>query len=114
MCSTSIHLRGQRTARHDQSQRGQRQYRAFGLSPAGDWATATFEVRSSSWSRTRPSRWSPTSCLRHRTSACASGNADGELVLPAPIIRTRVIISVDEVDLTGLGSVWIDLVAADA
>jgi hypothetical protein len=40
------------------------------------------------------------------------GDAEEELVLPAPGPRTRVIISADHVDLTGLGQVWIDLVSA--
>jgi hypothetical protein len=33
------------------------------------------------------------------------------LVVPAPSARTRVIVTTDEVDPTGLETVWVDLVA---
>ncbi|MGH3327929.1 MAG: hypothetical protein ACRDPT_09100 [Streptomycetales bacterium] len=42
------------------------------------------------------------------------GDADGTVIIPAPSARTRVIVSSDEVDITGLDHVWVDLVAADS
>lgn len=41
------------------------------------------------------------------------GDADGMLVLPAPGVRTRLVVTTDEVDPTGLERVWVDLLAVD-
>jgi hypothetical protein len=41
------------------------------------------------------------------------GDADGMVALPAPSLRTRLIVSTDEVDPTGLETVWVDLVAVE-
>jgi hypothetical protein len=35
------------------------------------------------------------------------------VVIPAPSVRTRLIVSADEVDPTGLETVWVDLVAVE-
>jgi hypothetical protein len=40
-------------------------------------------------------------------------DADGMVVFPAPSLRTRLIVSADEVDPTGLETVWVDLVAVE-
>ena len=41
------------------------------------------------------------------------GDADGMVVIPAPSLRTRLIVSTDEVDATGLETVWFDRVAVE-
>ncbi len=43
----------------------------------------------------------------------ALGDADGDAVVPAPGLRTRVVVSVEQIDPAGVDRAWIDLVVVD-
>lgn len=78
----------------------------------GEWATATVHVHTLSVARPVERNVVCDVVLRTIDRRISLGDAEEEVVLPSPGARTRVIVSCDEVDPTGLDTVWIDLVAA--
>jgi hypothetical protein len=82
-------------------------------SGASDVATATVRVRSLVQAEPVDRRILADVVLATATEQLSLGDADGEVVLPCPSRRTRVIVSTDDPDPAGLENVWVDLVAAD-
>lgn len=78
-----------------------------------DWATATLHVRSLVQEEATDRHVLHVALMTAEHETLSLGDADGMLVIPAPGVRTRVIVSTDEVHSTGLETVWIDLVAAE-
>lgn len=78
-----------------------------------DWATATFHVRSLGQEEPVVGQVLCDIVIATPNETVSLGDADGMVVIPAPSLRTRLIVSADEVDLTGLERVWVDLVAVD-
>lgn len=78
-----------------------------------DWATATFHVRSLGQAQPVERHVLCDIVIATPTETVSLGDADGMVVIPAPSLRTRVVVSADQVDLNGLDDVWVDLVAAD-
>jgi len=78
-----------------------------------DWATATFYVRSLVEPEDSARRVLCDVVFRTADERISLGDADGEVVLPAPSTSTRVIVSTDSVEDKGLESVWIDFVGLD-
>lgn len=76
-----------------------------------DWATATLYVRSLTHSEATDRQILCDTVLATPQETVSLGDADGMVVIPAPGLRTRLIISTDHVDPTGLERVWVDLVA---
>lgn len=83
------------------------------LEGAWEWATATIHVRSLA---------SEDATVRHvlcdtivvtSGGTVSLGDADGMLIIPVPSGHTRLIVSVNEVDTTGMETVWVDLVAVE-
>jgi len=81
----------------------------------GDWdcATATFHIRSLGQEEPVARHVLYDVVIATPNETISLGDADGMVVIPAPSLRTRLIVSTDEVDLTGLERVWVDLVAVD-
>lgn len=79
-----------------------------------DWATATFHVRSLSQVEPTDRRVLCDVMVATPSEAVSLGDADGMVVIPAPSVRTRVVVSTDEADATGLERVWVDLVAVES
>jgi hypothetical protein len=79
-----------------------------------DWATATFHIRA--LVAAEPVMRSVVSdvILATADERISVGDADGEVVLPAPSSQTRVIVSTDDLAPAGLENVWIDLAPAVA
>ena len=78
-----------------------------------DWATATIHLRSLvNEERTERHVLCDTIILTPQETLSV-GDADGMVVIPAPSVRTRLIVSTDEVDSAGLETVWVDLVAVE-
>jgi hypothetical protein len=78
-----------------------------------DWATATIYVRSLAQEQSTDKQILCDTVIATSRETVSLGDADGMVVLPAPSRRTRLIVSTDEVDPTGLETVWIDLVAVE-
>lgn len=78
-----------------------------------DWATATFHIRSLGQEEPVVGHVLCDIVIGTPKETIALGDADGMVVIPAPSVRTRLIVSADEVDPTGLERVWVDLVAVD-
>ena len=78
-----------------------------------DWATATLHVRSLVQEEVTDRRVLCDTVVATPQETVSLGDADGMVVIPAPSLRTRLIISSDDVDPTGLERVWVDLVAVD-
>jgi hypothetical protein len=78
-----------------------------------DWATATFHVRSLRHEEPVERHVLCDVVIATPSETVAVGDADGMVVIPAASVRTRVAVSTDEVDPTGLERVWADLVAVD-
>lgn len=79
-----------------------------------DWATATVHVRSLAQDEPVDRHVLCDIVIATSDETITLGDADGMLVIPAPSSQTRVVVSTDEVDLTGLERVWVDLVAAES
>lgn len=79
-----------------------------------DWATATFHVRSLGQAEPVERHVLCDIVIATPNEAVSLGDADGMVVIPAPSSRTRVVVSTDEVDFTGLERVWVDLVAVES
>lgn len=77
------------------------------------WATATFHVRSLAQEEAIDRLVLCDVQIATPGQSLALGDADVTVHLPTPGLRTRVVVSADEVDPTGLEHVWIDLLGAD-
>lgn len=78
-----------------------------------DWATATIHLRSLVHEEGTERHVLCDTVIATPQETLSLGDADGMLVIPAPSARTRLIVSTDEVDPTGLETVWVDLVAVE-
>jgi len=78
-----------------------------------DWATATIHVRSLAREEPTKRRIMCDTIIGTGQEVVSIGDADGMVVVPAPSARTRLIVSADEIDPTGLETVWVDLVAVE-
>jgi len=78
-----------------------------------DWATATIHLRSLAHEEGTERNVLCDTVIGTPRETVSLGDADGMLVIPAPSVRTRLIVSTDEVDPTGLGTIWVDLVAVE-
>ncbi|GAB2771718.1 hypothetical protein GCM10027039_36290 [Terrabacter koreensis] len=78
-----------------------------------DWATATIHMRSLVQGEKTERHVLCDIVIATPGEAVSLGDADGMLVIPAPGLRTRLIVSTDDVDPTGLETAWIDLVAVE-
>jgi hypothetical protein len=78
-----------------------------------DWATATFHLRSLAKEEPTARQILCDTVIATSKETISLGDADGMVVVPAPSLRTRLIVSTDEVDPTGLETVWVDLVAVE-
>jgi hypothetical protein len=76
------------------------------------WATATLHVRALIEAEPVNRHVVCDFVVTSREERISIGDADGDVLLPTPGTRTRVIVSTDLVDQTGLENVWIDLVPA--
>ncbi|WP_153394603.1 hypothetical protein [Ornithinicoccus halotolerans] len=79
-----------------------------------EWATASFHVRSLVDEEATTRHVLCDTVISTGQASVGLGDADGMLLIPTPGARTRVIVSVTEVDSTGLESVWVDLVAVES
>ena len=78
-----------------------------------DWTTTTFYVRSSAQEEPTGRQILCDAVIATSQETVSLGDADGMVVVPAPSLRTRLIVSTDEVDPTGLETIWVDLVAVE-
>lgn len=78
-----------------------------------DWATATIHLRSLVHDEGTERHVLCDIVIATPHETLSLGDADGMLVIPAPGVRTRVTVSTDAVDPTGLETVWVDLVAVE-
>ena len=78
-----------------------------------DWATATIHLRSLVREEATERQVLCDTVIATPLERVSLGDADGMLVIPAPSVRTRLIVSAEEVDPTGLETVWVDLVAVE-
>lgn len=78
-----------------------------------DWATATIHLRSLVEVEATGRHVLCDIVIATPQETVSVGDADGMLVFPAPSVRTRLIVSTDEIDPTGLETVWVDLVAVE-
>lgn len=78
-----------------------------------DWATATIHLRSMVEEERTERQVLCDIVVATTKEAVSVGDADGFVVIPAPSVRTRLIVSADEADSAGMETVWVDLVAAD-
>lgn len=78
-----------------------------------DWATATIHLRSFAHEEATTRLVLCDTVIATPQETFSVGDADGMLVMPAPSLRTRLIVSTDEVDPTGLETVWVDLVVVE-
>lgn len=79
-----------------------------------DWTTATFHIRCLRQAEPVAGHVLCDVVIATPNETVALGDAGGMVVIPAPSLRARLIVSTDEVDLTGLERVWVDLVAVEA
>lgn len=78
-----------------------------------DWATATIHVRSLTQEQATERHVLCDTVIDTSREVLSLGDADGMVVIPTPSARTRLIVSADEVDPTGLETVWVDLVPVE-
>ena len=78
-----------------------------------DWATATYDVRSLAQEEATDRQVLSDTVVATPQDTVSLGDADGMVTIPAPSLRTRLIVSTDDIDPTGLERVWVDLVAVD-
>jgi hypothetical protein len=78
-----------------------------------DWATATIHLRSLTEADRTERQVLCDLVIATPQETVSLGDADGMLSIPAPSLRTRLIVSADVVDLAGLEKVWVDLVAVE-
>ena len=78
-----------------------------------DWATATIHLRSLVEEERTERHVLCDTVIATPQESLSVGDADGMVVIPVPSVRTRLIVSTDEVDSAGLETVWVDLVAVE-
>ena len=78
---------------------------------AWDWATATIYLRSLVQEEPTARQVMCDIVIATAREAVSLGDADGMIVIPAPSARTRLIVSAEKVESSGLETVWVDLVA---
>ena len=78
-----------------------------------DWATATIHVRSLALEEPTERHVLCDTVIGTSREVVSLGDADGMVVIPAPSARTRLIVSANKVDPTGLETVWVDLIAVE-
>jgi hypothetical protein len=78
-----------------------------------DWATATVHVRSLVQEEATERSVLCDTVIATAQEIVSLGDADGMLVIPAPSVRTRLIVSTENADPGGLETVWVDLVAVE-
>ena len=78
-----------------------------------DWATATVHVRSLVQEEATERTVVCDVVIATPQEAVSLGDADGMLVIPAPSVRTRLVVSVEEALPSGMETVWVDLVAVE-
>ncbi len=78
-----------------------------------DWATATIHLRSLVEAEATGRDVLCDVVISTPQETVSIGDADGMLVVPAPSVRTRLIVSTDAVVPTGLETIWVDLVAVE-
>ena len=78
-----------------------------------DWATATIHLRSLVGEERTERHVLCDTVIATPQETVSIGDADGMVVIAAPSLRTRLIVSTDEVAPTGLETVWVDLVAVE-
>jgi hypothetical protein len=78
-----------------------------------DWATATIHVRSLAHEEATERHILCDTVIGTGREVVSVGDADGMVFIPAPSARTRLIVSANEVDPTGLETVWVDLVSVE-
>ena len=78
-----------------------------------NWATATIHLRSLARAESTDRQVLCDTVIATTQETVSLGDADGMLVIPAPSVRTRLIVSAETVDPTGLETVWVDLVAVE-
>lgn len=76
-----------------------------------DWATATIHVRSLVQEEATGRHVVCDTLIATPREIVSLGDADGMLVIPAPSVRTRLVVYVEMFEPTGLETVWVDLVA---
>lgn len=79
----------------------------------GDWATATVHLRASGQAEGTDRHVLCDVVMPTPDKSISLGDVDGFVHLPVPGTRTRVIVSTDQVDPTGLENVWVDLVPSE-
>ena len=78
-----------------------------------DWATATIYVRLLAHEEAAERQVLCDTIIATSQEAVSLGDAEGMVIIPAPSARTRLIVSANEIDPTGLDTVWVDLVATE-
>lgn len=78
-----------------------------------DWATATIHLRALVHEEGTERHVLCDTVISTPEETVSIGDADGMLVVPAPSLRTRLVVSTDVIDPTGLETVWVDLVAVE-
>ncbi len=78
-----------------------------------DWATSTIHLRSLVQEEMTERHVLCDTVIATAGETVSLGDADGMLVIPAPSVRTRLIVSAEKTDPTGLETVWVDLVALE-
>lgn len=79
-----------------------------------DWATATIHLRLLGREEAAERHILCDTVIATAREVVSLGDADGMLVMPAPSARTRIIVSAQQIDPTGLDAIWVDLVAVPA
>ena len=78
-----------------------------------DWATATIHLRSLVESDRTERHVLCDTVIATPAETVSIGDADGMVVIPAPSVRTRLVVSADHADPARLETVWVDLVALE-
>ena len=78
-----------------------------------DWATATIHMRSLVVGEQTERQVLCDLVIATPQETVSVGDADGMMLIPTPSTRTRMIVSADQTDPTGLETIWVDLVAVE-
>lgn len=76
-----------------------------------DWATATIHLRSLVQEEPTARQVLCDTVIDTAQESVSLGDSDGMMAIPAPSTRTRLIVSAENVEPSGLENVWVDLVA---
>lgn len=78
-----------------------------------DWATVTIHLRSLVQAEMTERSVVCDTVIATPDESVSLGDADGMLAMPAPSVRTRLIVSAEKLEATGLDTLWVDLVAVE-